>query len=61
MSQQEATELALVRHQLREHLLAQDSRAAADPLSKLRQVSTGDTELRAEYERWAFRFELLAA
>ena len=35
--------------------------AAAAPLSKLRQVSTDDIELRAEYERWAFRFELLAA
>jgi hypothetical protein len=61
MSYREAKELAFLRHQLREHLLAQDVRAAADPLSKLRQVSTDDAELRAEYERWAFRFELLAA
>ena len=61
MSYREAKELAFLRHQLREHLLAQDVRGAADPLSKLRLVSTDDAELRAEYERWAFRFELLAA
>lgn len=61
MSTREAKELAFLRHQLREHLLAQDARAAAAPLSQLRQVSTHDAELRAEYERWAFRFDLLAA
>jgi hypothetical protein len=61
MSYREAQELAFLRHQLREHLLAQDARAAADPLRKLRQASSGDAELRAEYERWAFRFELIAA
>ncbi|MBP8810776.1 MAG: hypothetical protein KBG48_21290 [Kofleriaceae bacterium] len=61
MSQREARELALLRHQLREHLLAQDARAAAAPLSRLLEVAHGDRELAAEYERWAFRFELLAA
>lgn len=61
MSHREAKELAFLRHQLRERLLAQDVRGAADPLAKLHQVSTEDAELRAEYERWAFRFGMLAA
>ena len=64
MSNHEAKELAFLRHQLREHLLTQDVRAAAAPLTRLQQVAvaaTGDADLRAEYERWAFRFELLAA
>jgi hypothetical protein len=61
MSNREATELAFLRHQLREHLLAQDVRGAVIPLSRLHDVAEGDRELRAEYERWAFRFELLAA
>ena len=61
MSNREAKELAFLRHQLREHLLAQNVDGAAAPLSRLHEVAAGDRELRAEYERWAFRFELLAA
>lgn len=61
MSNREARELASLRHQLREHLLAQDAGGALVPLTRLHEVAAGDRELRAEYERWAFRFELLAA
>ncbi|MBK9032529.1 MAG: hypothetical protein IPL61_14665 [Myxococcales bacterium] len=61
MSHREAKELASLRHQLREHLRSQDPAAAAAPLTRLHEVAAGDTDLRAEYQRWAFRFELLAA
>ncbi|MBL8621717.1 MAG: hypothetical protein JNK64_10450 [Myxococcales bacterium] len=61
MSNREAKELAFLRHRLREHLLAQDASGAAEPLLRLNEVAAGDQELRAEYARWAFRFELLAA
>lgn len=61
MSQREAKELAFLRHQLREHLRAQDHRGAVVPLTRLHEVARDDRELRAEYARWAFRFELLAA
>lgn len=61
MSYREARELAFLRQSLRERLIAQDVAGATVPLTRLREVAIGDTELRAEYERWAFRFELLAA
>ena len=61
MSNREAKELAFLRHRLREHLLAQDARGAAEPLSRLHQVAAGDQELREEHALWALRFELLAA
>ena len=61
MGYQEARELAELRQVLRERLMSQDTTGAAIPLARLRQVSEGDIELRAEYERWSFRFELLAA
>ena len=61
MSYREAKELAFLRQALRERLIAQDVGGAATPLHRLREVASGDLELRAEYERWAFRFELLAA
>jgi hypothetical protein len=61
MSYREALELAELRHLLRERLMAQDVVGATTPLARLRQVAGGDVELRAEYERWSFRFELLAA
>ncbi|HVV87524.1 MAG TPA: hypothetical protein VHE35_31000 [Kofleriaceae bacterium] len=61
MSVREAKELAGIRQALRDRLTAQDAGGATDVLVRLREVATGDDELRAEYERWAFRFELLAA
>jgi hypothetical protein len=61
MSQREAHELAFLRQQLREHLRTQDPQGAAVPLTRLHEVAKDDRELRAEYARWAFRFELLAA
>ncbi len=61
MGYREARELAELRQQLRERLMSQDTEGAVTPLIRLRQVAEGDLELRAEYERWSFRFELLAA
>ncbi|MEZ4404034.1 MAG: hypothetical protein R3B06_28690 [Kofleriaceae bacterium] len=61
MSHREAQELAYLRHQLRESLLARDPGAAASALVRLRHVASGDAELLAEHARWAFRFQLLAA
>ncbi len=61
MSYREAKELALLRQTLRERLAALDANGATPALSRLRHFADSDTDLRAEYERWAFRFELLAA
>lgn len=61
MSVREAKELAGIRQALRDRLIAQDADGAELALSRLREVASGDDELSAEYERWAFRFELLAA
>ena len=64
MSYREAKELAFLRQALRERWNAQDVDGAVIPLGRLREVAAAedaDHELRAEYERWAFRFELLAA
>lgn len=61
MSVREAKELAGIRQSLRDHLTAQDAPGAEGALTRLREVASDDDELRAEYERWAFRFELLAA
>jgi hypothetical protein len=57
----EASELAALRRALRDHLMSQDPAGALPPLARLREVCEGDLELRAEYERWWFRFELLTA
>lgn len=61
MGYREAKELAELRQVLRERLMSQDTMGAVIPLARLRQVAEGDLELRAEFERWSFRFELLAA
>jgi hypothetical protein len=61
MSYREERELAELRQELRERLIAQDCEGAGLALARLRQVAANDLELRAEYERWSFRFELLAA
>lgn len=61
MGYREAKELAALRQELRDRLMSQDTEGAITPLARLRAVADGDLELRAEYERWSFRFELLAA
>jgi hypothetical protein len=60
MSYREAKELAQLRHVLREHLTAQSADGVAPALARLREVAGSDVELRAEYERWSFRFDLLS-
>ena len=59
MSYQEACELALLRQKLREFLSAADPMGARSPLARLAELVGSDLELRAEYERWSFRFEIL--
>jgi hypothetical protein len=61
MSYREAKELAFLRQFLRERMLARDVGGATGALRRLRELVGADIELRAEYERWSFRFELLAA
>ena len=61
MSVLQAKELAFLRQTLRERMIAKDAGGATGALHRLREVAGGDLELRAEYERWAFRVELLAA
>jgi len=60
MSYREAKELAQLRHVLRERLAAQTADGVAPALERLREVAGADVELRAEYERWSFRFDLLS-
>jgi hypothetical protein len=60
MSYREAKELAELRQVLRDGLTASDVRGAWPALERLRQVAGSDVELRAEYERWSFRFDLLS-
>jgi hypothetical protein len=60
MSYREAKELAQLRQVLRDGLAAMDVRSAWPALERLRQVAGADIELRAEYERWSFRFDLLS-
>lgn len=61
MSVHEAKELAVLRQTLRDRLTAQDAGGATGVLVRLHEIASGDLELSAEYERWAFRFELIAA
>ena len=61
MNYREAKELALLRQTLRDRLAALDPAGANAALDRLRTFADVDSDLRAEYERWAFRFELLAA
>jgi hypothetical protein len=60
MSYREAKELAELRQMLRDQLAAGDVRRAWPALEKLRQLSGAHQDLRAEYERWSFRFDLLS-
>jgi hypothetical protein len=64
MGYREAREVARIRQELRERLMSDQHEGAAEVLARLRYLAEdGDTaspELRAEYERWRMRFELLA-
>jgi hypothetical protein len=60
MSYREARELASLRQWLRDRLTAQDPDGAALALRRLREVAGADMHLRAEYERWSFRFDVIA-
>jgi hypothetical protein len=61
MSYSEARELARIRQELREQLMAQRCEDAQDALARLLLAAEGDAELRGEYERWRLRFDLLSA
>jgi hypothetical protein len=60
MSYREAKELAQLRQVLRDGLSAADVRGVWPALERLRQFAASDADLRAEYDRWAFRFELIS-
>lgn len=64
MGYREARELARIRHELRERLMTERYDGANDVLDRLRVAAEDQDlttpELRAEYERWRMRFELLA-
>ena len=60
MSYREAKELAQLRQVLRDGLSAGDVRGVWPALERLRQFAGIDLDLRAEYDRWAFRFEMIS-
>jgi hypothetical protein len=60
MGYREARELARIRQELRERLMAQRHQGTQDVLARLRIAAEDDADLRSEYERWRLRFELLA-
>jgi hypothetical protein len=63
MGYREAREIARIRHELRERLMAQRADGTGDVLARFRHVAedgaVSSPELRSEYERWRLRFELL--
>ncbi len=65
MGYREARELARIRQELRERLMACRHEGADNILARLREVADDHAaiapELRGEYERWRLRFDLLAA
>jgi len=60
MGYREAMELARIRSELRDRLMARRIHGAWDLLARLRMAAGGDADLRSEYARWRLRFELLA-
>ena len=64
MGYREARELARIRQELRERLLAQRSAETGELLARFRYAAEAEEaaspELLSEHERWRFRFELLA-
>jgi hypothetical protein len=65
MGYREARELARIRQELRERLMACRHQGAEGVLARLREVADDHAaiapELRGEYERWRLRFDLLVA
>lgn len=59
MGARELRELARIRQELRERLMAQDPGETGSILDRL--AALGGGELRGEVERWRLRFELLEA
>ena len=60
MSYREAKELAQLRQLLRDGFAAADVRGVWPALDRMRQLAGTDIDLRAEVERWSFRFDLLS-
>lgn len=60
MGYREAMELARIRHELRERLMAEKYDGVDELLERLHIAGRNDTELRCEYERWRLRFDLLS-
>jgi hypothetical protein len=64
MSERDQTEMAQIRRELRERLMAERTDGVADVLASLRRFADrqddGISDLRREYERWRLRFHLLA-
>ncbi len=61
MGYREARELARIRSELRDRLMAGRTHGAWDLLARLRVAAEGDPALSSEYARWRLRFELLAS
>lgn len=65
MGYREAREVARIRQELRERLMASHAGGAEGLLERLREVADSVAhvapELRGEYERWRLRFDLMAA
>lgn len=59
MGYQEAIELARIRQELRERLMAGHHEGADEVLRRLCIAAGDDSALRCEYERWRLRFDLL--
>jgi hypothetical protein len=65
MGYREARELARIRHELRERLMAQRIDGTEEILARFRTVAEADAtaspELRSEYERWRLRLDVMTA
>ncbi len=63
MSNLEQRELARIRQELRERFADERHEGTRSILARLRALAEhqGGADLRAEYERWRFRFDMLQA
>ena len=65
MGYREARELARIRHELRERLMAQRIDGTEEILARFRSVAEAEAdgcpELKSEYERWRLRLDLISA
>ncbi len=60
MGYREAMELARIRQELRERLMAERYEGTEELLARLYAAAENDVALRCEYERWRLRFDLLS-